>query len=134
MFPINRIVVLLTPVFSAAAAVGSGWLLKHFPGLPTPSAAQLLAAEVTVATSALGVSLSWLKGHQQWEQSIAALAPVQYLEGTVKAIKKLDPKLQAEVEAIVNAEISKALGKIVVASTPAPATAIAAAPAGGGAA
>jgi hypothetical protein len=130
MFSINRIVVLLTPVFSASAAVGSAWLLKHFPGLPTPSAAQLLGVEVTVATSALGVALSWLKGHQQWENTIAALAPTKYLEGTFKEIKKLDPKLQAEVEAIVNAEISKALGKIVTTQAP-PASPQATASAGG---
>jgi hypothetical protein len=70
MFPVNRIVALLTPVFAAAAAVGSAWLTKHFPGLPTPSSGQILGVELAAATAAGGAALSWLKGHQQWEQRI----------------------------------------------------------------
>lgn len=67
MFPVNRVVAVLTPVFTAAATVGSAWLLLHFPGLPVPSKAQLLTAEIGGATAAVSAALKWLHGHQKWE-------------------------------------------------------------------
>lgn len=70
MFPANRVVAILTPVFTAAATVASAWLLKHFPGLPVPSKSQLLAAEIGGATAAVGAALKWLHGHQKWEARI----------------------------------------------------------------
>jgi hypothetical protein len=85
MFPVNRVVALLTPVFAAAAAVGSAWLTKHFPGLPTPSSGQILGVEIAGATAAGGAALSWLKGHQQWEARIdeAEQAAINFI-GAVK--------------------------------------------------
>ncbi|MFZ1925299.1 MAG: hypothetical protein WAU42_04050 [Solirubrobacteraceae bacterium] len=73
MFPINRVVALATPVFSAVAAVGSAWAAKHFPGLPTPSTGQLLGVELAGATAATGAALKWLHGHQKYEARLAAL-------------------------------------------------------------
>jgi hypothetical protein len=70
MIPVNRLVALLTPVFSAAAAVGSAWLLKHFPGLPVPSTVELTAVEVLGATTAGGAALKWLHGHQAFEKRL----------------------------------------------------------------
>lgn len=71
MFTVNRIVVFLTPVFTAAAAVGTGWLSKHFPGLPTPKSGEVVKLEIAGATAALGGALMWLKGHHQYEKIIA---------------------------------------------------------------
>src|ERR1700743_3106684 len=71
MIPINRLVALLTPVFAAAAVVGSAWLLKHFPGLPFPSTAELTAVEALGATTAGAAALKWLHGHQKWEERVA---------------------------------------------------------------
>jgi hypothetical protein len=113
MFPVNRVVAFLTPVFAAGAAVGSAWLIKHFPGLPVPGQAELLGAEISGATAAAGAALKWLHGHQAFEKRVAEIAPVTVLEEIGKTVKKLDPKLAGEVEAIVNAEISKVLGGIV---------------------
>lgn len=71
MFQANRRVALLTPLFTAAAAVSSAWLRKHFPGLPTPSQGELAGLEITTATAAAAAALKWLHGHQQWEARLA---------------------------------------------------------------
>lgn len=118
MFPVNRVVAILTPVFAAGAAVGAAWLAKHFPGLPVPGQAELLAAEISGATAATGAALKWLHGHQAFEKRVAEIAPVTLLEEIGNTVKRLDPKLAGEVEAIVNTELSKALGKIVAQQAP----------------
>jgi hypothetical protein len=106
MFPVNRVVALFTPVFAAAATVGSAWLLKHFPGIPVPSSGQLLAVEIAGATTAGAAALKWLHGHQQWE------ARTQKVIGDVEAAKKeiatVDPSLLASIEGFVKAEVAKA--------------------------
>jgi hypothetical protein len=108
---LNRIVVLLTPVFSAAAAVGSAWLAKH--GLQA-SPGQIEAAEIAGATAAIGGALSWLKGHQAWEKRVAEEYPQLEtdLKGIASTVKKLDPKLAGEVEVIAQAEITKAFAAV----------------------
>jgi hypothetical protein len=128
MFSLNRVVALLTPVFSAGAAVGSAWLLKHFPGVPVPSSSELLGVEVTVATSAGAAALKWLHGHQAWEQRLAKLDPQIDLVGSaVKVVTKADPQLKADVEGIVQAELARLLASVKFAapviSGPAAATA-----------
>jgi hypothetical protein len=127
MFSVNRVVALLTPVFSAGAAVGSAWLLKHFPGLPAPSAGEILGVEVTVATSAAGAALKWLHGHQAYEQRLVQYAEV-LKQGEV-AVGKADPKLLEEVKALVEGEVAKVLANVSVrlAAGSAPATPAAAA-------
>lgn len=136
MFPVNRVVAFLTPVFAAGAAVGSAWLIKHFPGLPVPGQPELLGAEISGATAAIGAALKWLHGHQAWEQRVADIAPVTVLEEIGKTIKRLDPKLEGEVEAIVQTEINKVLAGVIHAqnAAPQPAGTAAAADLGGGAA
>lgn len=71
---VNRIVVLLTPIFTLAATVGAGWLAKHFPGLPTPTSTDLLAVELIGATAALSAALGWLRGHHILLQQDALVA------------------------------------------------------------
>lgn len=70
MFSVNRVVAFLTPVFAAGAAVGSAWLVKHFPGVPVPSQGQILGVEIAGAASAAAAALKWLHGHQLWEARI----------------------------------------------------------------
>jgi hypothetical protein len=113
MLPVNRVVALLTPVFSAASAVGSAWLLKHFPGVPTPSASELLGVEVTVATSAGAAALKWLHGHQAWEKRVAEFDPQIDLVGhAVKVVTQADPKLKADLEALVQSEVARLVANI----------------------
>lgn len=107
MFPINRRVALLTPVFSAGAAVGSAWLLKHFPGLPVPSASELLAVELSAATSAAAAALKWLHGHQQYERLKAQVAAEA--RQAVATIDKLDPKLLGQLEGLAEAKAEEVI-------------------------
>jgi len=62
---LNRIVALFTPVFAAGAALATGYLSKHFPGLPVLEPAEVVALEITAATSASAAALKWLHGSQQ---------------------------------------------------------------------
>lgn len=134
MFSVNRVVAFLTPVFSAGAAVGAAWLVKHCPGLPTPGQAELLGAEISGATAAAGAALKWLHGHQSWEKRVAELNPLRDIERVVKTVRKLDPKIVAEIEAIATTEINKTLAGLVQAQATAGRPAAAVVPAGGGAA
>lgn len=63
--PINRVVALLTPVFTAVAAVASGYAAKHGFNLP---AEQVTITEAAGATAALGAGLKWLHGWQAGEK------------------------------------------------------------------
>lgn len=68
MLSLNRIVVLLTPVFGGVAAVLLAWAARHFPGLPLPSKGELTALEVAAFTGAVGMAAHWLNGHQKYEK------------------------------------------------------------------
>jgi len=65
----NRIVALLTPLFALGSGIAAGWLAKNFPGLPVPSAGDITAIEITVATSASAAALKWLHGWQVFEDA-----------------------------------------------------------------
>ena len=105
MFPVNRVVAFLTPVFTAGAAVASGWLLKHAPGVPAPSVVELTGVEVTAATAAAGAALKWLHGHQKYE------ADIRWADQAVKAAsrdaEKLNPGITSYVEQLVKGEVEK---------------------------
>lgn len=82
MFSVNRIVALLTPVFTAGAALASAYAAKHGLNL---SASEVLTVEVAAATAAGGAALKWLHGHQKYEQIVhdAELA-LKYIESQEK--------------------------------------------------
>jgi hypothetical protein len=105
MLPLNRAVALLTPVFGAAASIGSAWLAKHFPGIPTPSAADLKNIEVAGFLSATSGAIMWLHGHQKWEARIQTVE--QKVEQVVDVAETVDPGLVKALEQIVKAEIAK---------------------------
>lgn len=71
MFTINRVVVLLTPVFAGLAGSVAVWVAENFPGAPALDSGELTAIFVAGATSGLGAALSWLKGWQNHEQAQA---------------------------------------------------------------
>jgi hypothetical protein len=110
MPPLNRCVAVLTPVFGAAAAIGSTWLAKHFPGLPTPSSAELTAIEVAGFTSATAAALHWLRGHQLWEARVKTVE--HEAEQVVNVAETVDPGLVKALEAIVKAEVGKLEAKL----------------------
>lgn len=127
MFPVNRIVAFLTPAFTAGAAVASGWLLKHAPGVPAASVVELTAIEVTAASAATGAALKWLHGHQKYETDI------RWADHAVKAAaqdaEKLDPGITTYVEQLVKGEVEKLEGNLARKAAHASACAAGSAPA-----
>lgn len=64
----NRVVALLTPlVFAPVAAVVTGWLGQHFPGLGHLDPTQLVALEIAGFTGAVAAAVKWLHGWQKHE-------------------------------------------------------------------
>jgi vacuolar-type H+-ATPase subunit H len=102
--PVNRIVTLLTPVFTALAAVGSGYLARH-AGI-TFSPAELTAIEIAASTAALTSSLKWLHGHQKFE------ADLRHLEELAKAgilkAEQIDPAIKVQADQLLKAAETKA--------------------------
>lgn len=80
--PTNRLVALLTPLFTAVAGLATGAAAKYGLHLdPT----QVTSIEIAAATAGAGAALKWLHGHQQYERLIS--------EAT-----NLDAKIRAELE------------------------------------
>jgi len=63
---VNRVVVLLTPIFAGLSACIVGWVAK-FPGGPVLDGTELTALMVAGAASALGAAVKWLDGWQKDE-------------------------------------------------------------------
>jgi hypothetical protein len=75
---LNRIVVLLTPVFAALAGWLTEWVAQHFPGTPNLDKGQLTVLFVAGATFAFGKAALWLHGwqkHEAYELHAAASVP-----------------------------------------------------------
>lgn len=66
-FPVNRIVVLLTPLFVSASAWIAGYVAKHFPGLPAFSSGQITAVMIAAAGAAIAAAYKWVDGWQKHE-------------------------------------------------------------------
>lgn len=69
---VNRLVVLLTPVFAGLA----GWVVqvvaRYFPGTPELDSRELTAVFVLGAGAALAAAWKWLQGWQKHEDRQAA--------------------------------------------------------------
>lgn len=119
---IGRIVALITPIAASGTAVGTAWLGRHFPGLPAPSNASLVALEVTGASAVVAAALKWLHGLSAWERLERTIeAGVQ---PALKAVETVDPSLVGTAETDVKTEIAKVAADIApVAAWPAPALA-----------
>lgn len=73
--PLNRIVVIATPLFAALAGWLTEWVAQHFPGTPNLDKAQLTAVFIAGATFAFGKAALWLHGWQKSEARGAASPP-----------------------------------------------------------
>jgi hypothetical protein len=92
-FPVNRVVVLLTPIaFVPASAWVAGYLARNLPGLPAFSSAQILAFMITGAGSALAVAYKWLANWREHEGHLAGLASIRE-----EAAAKEPPDLTADL-------------------------------------
>ena len=65
---VNRVVVLLTPIFTGLAGYVAQWVAIHFPGTPGLDQGELTAIFIAGATAGLTVALHWLSGWQKHEQ------------------------------------------------------------------
>ena len=68
---LNRIVVLLTPIFSALSGVIVAWAANNLPGGPQLDETALTAVFIAGAGAALAVVDRWLKGWQKAEERTA---------------------------------------------------------------
>lgn len=105
MMPTNRLVALLTPVFSAAAAIGTAFVRKHFPGLPVPSAGELTGLEITAATAGAASALKWLHGHQKWEERLSWAE--QEARAAARLADRVAPGYSQAVDLAAHGEISR---------------------------
>lgn len=83
-FSIERVVALLTPVFSAAAGWLSTIVAHNVPGLTIPRD-QLVAVFIGGATIAGGAALKWLHGRQKFTSSVTSVQDV--VEAAVRQIQ-----------------------------------------------
>src|SRR5579862_986678 len=100
----NRIVTILTPVFTAVAALGSGYIAKS-TGLNV-SPAELLAVETTVGVSAAGAAIKWLHGWSVFEQA------EQHAQLVLAEADKYGVKVPSEEE--ISKTVEKAVGEHLV--------------------
>jgi len=99
--PLNRIVALCTPLFTAVAGVVSGYAAKYgFHLDPT----QVVAVEALAATSAAGSALKWLHGSQKVEAYAAEAARVEKLiaaELAQAGVKFSPDEVEAKLQALI---------------------------------
>src|SRR6185312_15056998 len=99
--PLNRIVALCTPLFTAVAGVVSGYAAKYgFHLDPT----QVVAVEALAATSAAGSALKWLHGSQKVEAYAAEAALVEKLiaaELAQAGVKFSPDEVEAKLQALI---------------------------------
>ena len=79
---LNRLVVLLTPVFAGISGWVVAWVADNFPGAPALDEGQLTAVFVAGATAALAAAYKWLEGWQKHEErehwaSVPPASPVE---------------------------------------------------------
>jgi hypothetical protein len=75
LFPINRVVVLLTPVFASVSGLLATQIGEWIPGANLDEA-EITALFVTGATAALAAAYKWVDGWQKHEASEAILGSV----------------------------------------------------------
>lgn len=67
-FPVNRVVVLLTPAFVAASGWLSSWAAANLPGIPPVDSDWLTGVFVAGALSAAAAAYKWIDGWQKHDE------------------------------------------------------------------
>jgi len=81
-FPVNRVVVLLTPIaFVPAAGWVTAYVGQHFPGLPTFGPGAVTGFFIAGALSALTAAYKWIDGWQVHERDVRFIASEQLRSG-----------------------------------------------------
>lgn len=90
-FPVNRVVVLLTPlVFVPVAGYVTSWAAVHIPGLPAINPTEVTALFGTGAATALALGYKWIDGWIKHEQAEHGITLIE-LEAEIAAAKALVP-------------------------------------------
>ena len=71
-FPINRVVVILTPAAAGLAGSIASWIAEHFPGVELDEAS-LTAIFLAGAGAAVAAIYKWLDGWMQYERYLMEL-------------------------------------------------------------
>jgi|SRR5665213_2272406 len=120
---VSRVVAFLTPVFAAASAALTPWLVKY-TGLHI-DATQVTALSITGATVGAGAALKWLHGNSLWEREYANIdhyytkirPVVNEVEG---AVKVADPGIAQDIEGQADKVVEAAKAKLVAVITSVP--------------
>ena len=114
----GRVVAFLTPVFAAAAATLTPWLVKYTGLHITPT--QVTALAITGATSASAAALKWLHGSSLYEREYAQIEhTIQHFGAPVTdAVEKADPGIVADVEGQADKVVEAAKAKLVAVLSP----------------
>jgi hypothetical protein len=72
--PLNRVVVLLTPLFAGIAGWLVQWIADHFPGAPNLESGELTALFIAGFLAAAEMARQWLKGHVAHEKNLTDIA------------------------------------------------------------
>jgi hypothetical protein len=85
---VNRIVVLLSPIFVGVAGWLADWAAKNLPGAPALDKTGLSAVFIAGAVSAGGLVYKWLHGWQKSEQQAHDLQiTAQHIESSRQQIE-----------------------------------------------
>lgn len=87
---INRIIVLLTPVFVGISGWICQWVADHFPGAPALDQGELTAVFVAGALAGVTVVAQWLHGWQKHEARQAAAD--EYADAIAGGVEEIPEK------------------------------------------
>jgi hypothetical protein len=90
---VERVVVLLHPVFAGVAIWLVGWLATNVPGAPKLNPTDMASVEIAVFVSVTGVVLKWLHGRQK------TLGPTP-VAGELLPFTTLEPPLAKVAETV----------------------------------
>jgi len=102
-----RVVTFLAPVFTALSAVGTGWLSRHFPGLPHLSTAEVVAFEGAGATAALSAALKFVHGSSLYERAVLQV------QSAAKVVNTVDPGAVTAIEKAAATAATQGEAKLV---------------------
>lgn len=74
---INRVVIVVSPIFVGIAGWLVAWIAQHFPGHPHLDASEVTAIFIAGAMFAAGKVALWIRGWQKGEAAKATVAAAQ---------------------------------------------------------
>lgn len=91
---LNRVVVVLTPLFAAVSAYVVGFIVENVPGAPELTTDQLTALMVAGALAATHAAVTWIKGWASHQETQLNLDYVETELGAGYAVADAGPDRQ----------------------------------------